>query len=167
MRWLAHSSIGALIFCASCAVVPPSPSLPIGEFVEQVLDPLSGKIADERIQHAQAELKAGQLSPGLLSFLGLAFGPGGAVAGNSLATLGNASLDQKSAQLETRKLPLKNEILTLLTKRTQVKGENYAVCVEQVERLYGVQDGRFVRLADGPGPCETTRLETLAKGGAN
>jgi|CXWL01.1.fsa_nt_gi hypothetical protein len=167
MRWLAHFSIFAL-FCASCAtapILPTAPTLPFGEFVDQVLDPLSGKIADEHIQQAQADLKAGQLSPVLLTLLGSAFGPGGTVAGAGLANLQTATIDQKSAQLDTRRLPLKKELLALFTSRAKAESDHYSVCVEGAERRYGVQSGKFVRLADGQGPCEVTALKTLAKGG--
>lgn len=162
MRWLVALSVLGL-FCASCATapsLPPAPALPFGEFVDQVLDPLAGTLADERIQQAQVELKSGTLSVSLLSLLGLVFGPQGSVVGSGLATLNDASIEQQSAHLDTRRHPLKKEILSLLTQRTKTQGDHYSVCVEGAERRYGVQEGKFVRLIDGPGPCETVVLST-------
>ena len=162
MRWLAQFSIFGL-FCASCAIapaLPPAPALPFGEFVGQVLDPLAGTLADERIEQAQVELKSGELSVSLLSLLGIDFGPEGSVVGGGLATLNDASIEQQSAYLDTRRHPLKKEILSLLTQRTKIQGDQYHVCVNGAERRYGVQEGKFIRLTDGPGPCEAVLLST-------
>ena len=157
MRWLAHSLV-LVIFLASCATTPstlPEPALPIGEFIDQVLDPLAGKIAAERIQQAQAELKAGQLSPSLRALLGIPFGTGGAAVSSGLK---NASIEQLTAQLDARRLPLKKELLALFTRRAKAEGDQYSVCVEGSERRYGVQNEKFVRLGDSSYPCETARV---------
>jgi hypothetical protein len=158
MRWLAQVSVLGL-FLVSCATAPSvsqSPTLPFGEFIDQVLDPLAGTIADERIQHAQAELNAGQLSPSLLSLLGLTLGSQGSGLGDGFARLQNSSIEQVSAYLDAQRHPLKKEVLALFTKRAKSIGDQYSVCVEGAERGYGVMDGKFLRLADGPGPCDTT-----------
>lgn len=58
MRWLALVPI--LFFSSSCSTfLSTSPSLPFVEFIDQVLDPLAGKLADERIEQAKAQLRAG------------------------------------------------------------------------------------------------------------
>ena len=165
MRWLAQISILGFL-SVSCSTIPSTtPALPFGEFVDQVLDPLAGKHADDLIQHEQTKLKAGHASPALASFLGSLLAPGaGTVIGGGLAAFNNASLEQRSAQLDTLRYPLKKEVLALLTKRTKIEGDQYSVCLEGAERRYNVQDGKFVRLADGSGHCETTILKTLAKG---
>jgi hypothetical protein len=167
MRWLALLPILGLLL-TSCTTIPPSPALPFGEFIDQVLDPLAGKHAVELIQHEQAKLKAGQISPDLASFIGSLIHPGaGTVIGAGLAAFNNSSIEQQSAQLDTLQYPLKKEVLALLTKRAKAEGDQYSVCLEGTERRYGVQHEKFVRLADGPGLCETTQLKTLAKGDAN
>ena len=60
MRALAHSLI-FLLFYASCAAVPtspPTPTLPMGEFINQVLDPLAAQIVDEWAEQSKAEYAA-------------------------------------------------------------------------------------------------------------
>ena len=57
MRWLAHALIFALL-CWSCAAALPSPqtpALPIQAFIDQVLDPLAGQIADEWVEQSKTE----------------------------------------------------------------------------------------------------------------
>jgi len=146
MHWLAKISVLGL-FLVSCATIPPvshSPALPFGEFVDQVLDPLAGTMADERIHRAQAELNAGEISPSLLAMLGVALDPQGSVLGDGFARLKNSSMEQESAYLDAQRHPLKKEVLALLTKRAKSVGDQYSVCVEQAERRYGVLDGKFV-----------------------
>jgi len=153
------------LLCAAfsaCSSIAPSPSLPIGEFYDHVLDPLATKLANEHIDQSHAELTSGYLSPTLLTLLGsVVYGPVGGTVGGGLATVGNASIDKQMAQVESNRIPLKRAFLDLLSTRTTVKGTAYAVCVQGAERLYGVQDGRFVRLTDGPGPCAITPLSSL------
>jgi hypothetical protein len=165
MRWLALLSILGLLL-TSCTTISSAPALPFGEFVDQILDPLAGKHADELIQHEQAKLKAGQVSPALASFLGSLIHPvAGTMIGGGIAAFNNSSIEQKSAQLDTLRYPLKKEILALLVRRAKIEGDQYSVCLDGAERRYGVQSGKFIRLADGLGPCETTQLKTLTQGG--
>ena len=162
MRWLAQSSLALL--CVSCSglSLSPGPALPIGEFYNHVLDPLAGTLADERITQAKAEVSSKKVSPVLATLLGSLFAPGaGSAIGGGLAALNNSSIEQQLAMLDTRRLPLKHELLQLFIGRTKTEGEHYRVCVEGVERVYAVQDGHFVRLANGPGPCEVTTLTSL------
>ncbi len=112
------------LFLSSCAIQSTlTPSLPLGEFIDQVLEPLAEKLANERIDADKATLQTKNISPQFATFLGALFSPAGAAVGGGLATLHNDSNEQKAAQLESYRLPLKNEILALLTKRTQAKGE--------------------------------------------
>lgn len=146
-----------VFLCSSCAAFTTS-SPPIGEFFDQVLDPLAAKIANERIEQAQAELKSGQISTGLAGLLGLA-PPYGPIAGGLIA-LNNANVDAQATALDARRLPLKNELLKLFESRAKATTDGYAVCVEGVERRYRVQDGKFLRGENGPGPCETVQVVT-------
>jgi hypothetical protein len=167
MRWLALLLILGLL-SASCATTPTpplAPDLPFGEFIDHVLDPLATTHAAELLQHEQTKLKAGQISPALASFIGSLLYPGaGTVVGSGLAAFNNSSNEQKSSQLDTLQYPLKKEVLSILTKRTKAEGNQYSVCLDGAERRYGVQDRKFVRLADGLGPCEVTILKTLTQG---
>lgn len=162
MRWLAQSSLALL--CVSCSglSLSPGPALPIGEFYDQVLDPLAEKGAAERIDQAKAEVGSQKISPLVAAFIGSLLAPGtGHALGGGLAALNNSSIEQQLTLLDTRRLPLKHELLQLFIGRTKTEGEHYRVCVEGVERVYAVQDGHFVRLANGPGPCEVTALTSL------
>jgi len=159
MRWLAQS---LLLLCSACSTIQTGPALPVGEFYDHVLEPLAVKAAAERIDQAKAHVTAGKFSPELAAILGTFLAPGtGSAVGAGVASLANSSLDKKVALIETRRLPLQRELLELYIGRTKAVGSDYRVCVDGAERVYTVQDGRFVRLANGPGPCEVTNLQSL------
>ncbi len=77
-----------------------------------------------------------------------------------------AQYEETLAWLETRRLPLKRELLDLLLKRTVTTTEGFSACVEGKQRRYQAEaGGRFTRLADGPNPCETTQLQSFKRDG--
>lgn len=160
MRWLAQILLGCSL--SACVVVPVSPALPIGEFYDQVLDPLADKGAAERLDQAKTAIASKKISPAMASFIGSLFAPGtGTVIGSGLAAFQNASIDDQLAAIEARRLPLKHELLKVWSGRTRIVNEEYRVCVNGAERVYTVKDRRFVREADGPGPCELTPVTAL------
>jgi hypothetical protein len=58
-------------------------------------------------------------------------------------------------------LPLKKELLGVFELRTKKTADGYSVCVEGIGRRYSVKGDRFVREANGEGPCETALIYTL------
>ena len=95
--------------------------------------------------------------------MALGVGPGrmmgGFIAAYVLAANQEAIL-KYNAEIAARREPLKKEVLALFIRRTKSVGDQYSVCVEGAERRYGVKENAFVRLADGPGPCEKTVIST-------
>jgi hypothetical protein len=146
------------LFLVSCASTSPRPSLPVGEFYDQVLDPLAGKIADERIDH---ELAGMQQNGSSLGTIGSLINAPIAILGAGLDFWRQASTQEKRAALESRRLPLKKELLALFESRTKETADGYSVCVEGIERRYSVKGERFVREANGSGPCESALIYTL------
>ena len=171
MRWLAHSLI-LVFFCASCATAatsPPTPALPMGEFIDQVLDPLAGQIADEWAEQSKADYAANHpTSPqnqGTGSAGGVASGPGpggmlNGFLGGIVAASNQEAIQKYNAEIDARRQPLKKDLLALFTRRAKSVGDQYSVCVDGEERRYGVKENGFVRLPDGPGPCEKTLIST-------
>jgi hypothetical protein len=179
----------AIFFCGmllSCAHTAPQASL--GDFSDQVLEPLASRLADEHLAQARADISLtyqeqekriakGSLDESaraMIHGLGLyLFGPLGDLGGESLfqlmqsqaakdASVRHAEYEEVLAWLETRRLPLKRELLDLFENRAVPTGQGFSVCVEDKQRQYQtVEGGRFTRLADGPGPCETTQLQSL------
>jgi hypothetical protein len=70
------------------------------------------------------------------------------------------AIQKYNAEIDARREPLKKEVLALFIRRAKSVGDQYSVCVEGAERRYGVKENAFVRLADGPGPCEKTVIST-------
>lgn len=146
------------LFLASCASTLSRPSLPVGEFYDQVLDPLAEKIANERVNH---ELSTMQSSAASLGTIGSLVNLPIAILGAGLDFLRQSSAQDKRAALEARRLPLKKELLSLFESRTKETADGYSVCVEGIERRYSVKHERFVREANGSGPCESAVIYTL------
>ena len=158
-----------LLFCGalmSCAHAAPRAS--VGDFTDQILEPLALRIADEKISEAGAELKSARTPKASTQTL--------ATVLNELPWIGKllnvstasrkAQLDEDLAWLETRRMPLKRELLDLFVGRTVQDQETFSFCVNGVERRYqAIEPGRFTRLPDGPGPCEITSLSSLKKAG--
>ena len=167
MRALAHSLIFILV-CASCAAVPtspPTPALPKGEFIGQVLDPLASQIVDEWAEQSKAEYAANHPTsmpkPSTGSAGGTASGgcPGGMLSGvlcRIIAASNQEDIQKYNAEIDARRQPVKKEILALFTQRARFVEDQYSVCVDGAERRYGVKDNGFIQLPDGPGPCEKT-----------
>lgn len=176
MRLLVPALSGFLV-CASCVSAPLTPALPIGEFIDQVLDPLAEKLANERVDRFKREFVGTLPGPSLdsrigatvgagLGLLGFGFGaPAGSAVGGLLGQLSEGShqqkLDQLNALAEARRGPLKKELLDLFIKRATAHADKYAVCVEGIERVYGISAGKFQREANGPGPCDVTPVQTV------
>ncbi len=171
MRWLAHPLIFVFL-CASCATAatsPAIPALPMGEFIDQVLDPLAGQIVDEWAEESKAAYAAdhptSMQNPSTGSAGGVASGPGpggmmGGFIGAFVAVANQEAIEKYNAEIDARRQPVKKDLLDLFTRRTKSVGDQYSVCVDGEERRYGVKENGFVRLADGPGPCEKTVIST-------
>ena len=171
MLFLRYSLVLVLL-CASCATPPTAhstPALPMEEFIAQVLDPLAGQIADEWAEESKAEYAANHptsmqkpisgTDPGAAS----GGGPGGMMGGfigAYVAAANQEAIQKYNAGVEARRQPLKKDLLALFTRRTRTVEDQYSVCVDGVERRYGVKDNGFFRLPDGPGPCEKTEIST-------
>lgn len=157
----------ALLLCgtlASCAHALPRAS--IGDFTDQILEPLALRVADEKISVVSADMKSArtpkastQTMASLLTELPwvgrlLSFG----------TVSRKAHLDEDLVWLETRRIPLKRELLELFVLRTTQEGETFTLCADGVQRRYqAIDPSRFTRLPDGPGPCESTPLRSLKK----
>ena len=171
MRWLAHSLM-LVFFCASCATAatsPATPALPIEAFIDHVLEPLAGQIADEWAEESKAEYAANHptsmANPKTCPGCGMASGggPGGMMGGfigAFVAAANQEAIEKYNAEIDARRQPLKKDLLALFTRRAKSVGDQYSVCVDGEERRYGVKENGFVRLEDGPGPCEKTLIST-------
>ena len=141
----------------------------IGDFTDQVLEPLAARLADEKIIEKTALIRAAQTPAAShqtiaavlqeLPWIGKMF--------TVVNTTRQAYLEQDLAWLETRRIPLRHELLSIFRSRTQQDGNAFAFCVNGVERRYqAIEQGRFSRLDDGSGPCETTPLQSLKRNSA-
>ena len=153
-----------LVGCASARPLPSEAS-----FTQQILDPLSRQIADQKIDQRKAKIASGRLDPGLMSTLGSIVAPmlgyppdAGAQTGNLMAAYLNSSIEQQLTIVESRRSPLKEELLVLYQQQTKRIENGFAVCVEGQEWQYVMEEGSFTRsLMDGPGPCEQPPLRSL------
>ena len=156
-----------LTLLVGCASAPPLPSQAF--FTQHILDPLSRQIADQKIDQRKAKIASGRLDPGLMSTLGsivapmLGYPPDvGAQTGSLMAAYLNSSIEQQLTIVESRRSPLKEELLVLYQQQTKRIENGFAVCVEGQERQYVMEEGSFTRsLMDGPGPCEQPPLQSL------
>ncbi len=174
MRWLAYSLIFILLgaSCAAAPTSPSSPALPMEEFINQVLDPLAAQIVDEWAEESKTEFAAKHptsmqsSSAGSAGGMASGAGPGGMMGGfiGAYVVAANQEAVQKyNAEIDARRQPVKKDLLALFTQRARIVGDQYSVCIDGAERRYGVKENAFLRLADGPGPCEKTVIST--KGG--
>lgn len=160
-----------------------------GEFSQQVLEPLTIKLAPEFIELAKANYTAYFLEQerqirekapqegdkNLLRLFGLGlFGPGGGWGADKLIDLGDRKSEEEAKNrktnyeeqllwLDSREILLKNELLELYQKRVKETDTGYSVCISGKEQMYGIREGRFIRLADGDGPCPTTKAKSLER----
>lgn len=84
----------------------------------------------------------------------------GGFIGAFVAAANQEAIEKYNAEIDARRPPLKKDLLALFTRRARVVGDQYSVCVDGEERRYGVKENGFIRLADGPGPCEKTLIST-------
>lgn len=156
---------------ASCAAAPicsPTPALPMEEFIAQVLDPLAGQIVDEWAEESKTEYAAKHPTSQSSSACcagGMASGsgPGGMIGrfiGAYVVAANQEAVQKYNAEIDARRQPVKKELLALFTRRARSVGDQYSVCVDGAERRYGIKDNGFIRLEDGPGPCEKTLIST-------
>jgi hypothetical protein len=153
----------ALTSCSN-PLTPTIPRASIGDFTDHVLEPLALRVADEKITEAGAELKLARTPKATIQTVASLL--------NEVPWIGKllnfrnvsqkAELEEDLARLETRRIPLKRELLNLFVSRTIHEGETFIFCVDGVQRRYqGLDTNRFTRLPDGPGPCEPTQLQTF------
>ena len=167
-----------LLFCgtlASCAQTLPSAPLPyapqhphasIGDFTDHVLEPLALRFADEKISEAMADQKLARTPKSSTQTLAgvLAELPWVGKLMNVTTISQKARLDQELVWLETRRIPLKRELLESFVSGTTQEEDTFTFCVDSVQRRYQSLDiNRFSRLPDGPGPCQSEQLYSLIK----
>ena len=148
------------------AQTPPAAHASIGDFTDYVLEPLALRVADEKIMEASAGLKLARAPKGTVqSVAGLLqdvpwIGP---LLSFSTASQ-KAHLEEDLAWLETRRLPLKRELLDAFVAQTNHDEDTFTTCIDAVQRRYQALDiNRFTRLPDGSGPCEALQLSSLKK----
>jgi len=171
MRWLAYSLMFVLLGAsyAAATTAPSTPALPMEEFIDHVLDPLATQIVDQWAEESKAEYAAKHPTSmqnssagsagGMASGVGLGRMMGGFIGAYVLAA-NQEAVRKYNAEIDARRQPVKKDLLALFTRRARSVGDQYSVCVDGAERRYGVKENAFVRLADGPGPCEKTVIST-------
>lgn len=137
---------------AACSSTPG-----LRDFSSQVLTPLADQLADARVERVKKAVTTGQTPFAELRAL---VDPKDAQAGTVPGTLKSDSISAQVAAIEARRGPLRAEILAVLERRVTRTETGFAVCAEGIERRYDYSGSRFVRLEDGPGPCERTKLRT-------
>jgi hypothetical protein len=171
-----HLSV-AILLCstlASCthaptpapAQTPPPGHASIGDFTDYVLEPLALRVADEKISEASAGLKLARTPKGAVQSVAslLQDVPWVGPLLNFSTVSQKARLEGDLAWLETRRIPLKRELLDVFVSQTIHDDDIFAVCIDRAERRYQALDiNRFTRLPDGPGPCEPLQLSSLKK----
>lgn len=138
----------------------------IGDFTDHVLEPLALRVADEKISEASAQLKV-EYTPkaSVHTVASLLYDIPWIGKLLSVANVSRkAQLEEDLAWLDTRRVPLKRELLDLFVSRTTYENDTFMLCVDGIQRRYEALDtNRFTRLVDGPGPCELTQLHSLKK----
>ena len=162
-RWL-------LVCCAltSCAhpFTQTMPRASLGDFTDHVLEPLALRVADEKISEAGAELKLERTPKAAMQTVAslLYEVPWIGRLLNFRNVSQKAQLEEDLVWLETRRIPLKRELLNLFVSGTTYEDETFTVCIDRVQRRYHALDpNRFTRLVDGTGPCDATELKSLTK----
>ncbi len=143
-----------------------SPKATIWDFTDDVIEPLAGRMAEDKFMAKRAAVIAAHTPR-----------PSRATAKNLLGVvpmLGTlfaledktqkVRLDAELAWLETRRLPLKQELRDLLVARTVRTDDGFAFCADGRQRRYRIIDGvRFSRMEDGSEVCEVTELHSLTR----
>ena len=155
-----------LLFAGVLGCTHATPQASLGDFSDQVLEPLAARLADEKLLEVEALVKAEQTPDVSMQTFASLLQELPWVG--KLMNIGTASqkarLEQDLAWLETRRIPLRHEMIALFESRTQQSQDTFSFCISGVQRRYqALEVGRFTRLTDGPGPCETTKLQTLSK----
>ena len=156
----------ALLGACANPFLQPSPRASVGDFTDHVLESLALRLADEKISEAGSAMKLEHLPKApvqaVVDLLDDIPWVGKLLSVRNVSQ--KARLEEDLAWLETRRIPLKRELLDLFVARTTSEGDVFSVCVEGVERRYHALDiTRFTRLPDGIGPCELTQLNSLKR----
>jgi hypothetical protein len=145
---------------------PPAAHASIGDFTDYVLEPLALRVADEKIMEASAGMKLAQTPKGAVQSVAslLQEVPWIGRILNFTTVSQKARLEEDLAWLETRRLPLKRELLDALVAQTSHEEDTFTTCIDGVQRRYQALDiNRFTRLPDGSGPCAPLQLYSLRK----
>jgi hypothetical protein len=155
---------------ASCAHPPTQTQAvghaSLGDFTDYVLEPLALRVADEKISEASATLKLARTPKSTVQSVAslLQDVPWLGRLLNFTTVAQRAHLEEDLAWLETRRIPLKRELLDVFVSQTTHEDDTFTVCVDRAQRRYQALDvNRFTRLPDGPGPCGPLQLSTLKK----
>jgi hypothetical protein len=157
---------GMLGACAN-PLTPAIPPASLGDFTDHVLEPLALRVADEKITEASAALKLERTPKATFQTVASLLDdvPWVGKLLNFTNVSRKAQLEEDLVWLETRRIPLKRELLTLFVSGTTHTDDIFVICVDGVQRRYQALDiNRFTRLVDGPGPCELRPLLSLKKG---
>ena len=158
---------GVLWSCAhSPFQAPVMAHASVGDFTDYVLEPLALRVADEKIMEAGAGMKYAQTPKGAVQSVAslLQDVPWIGRILNFTTVSQKAHLEEDLAWLETRRLPLKRELLEAFVAQTNHDDDTFTTCIDAVQRRYQALDvNRFTRLPDGSGPCEPLQLKSLRK----
>jgi hypothetical protein len=164
----------AMIGCAShhhgpsqtaSAVVDLTATIPSkAAFSEQVLHPLAKQMASEIIEHKKATVRLAETKnpddqailgaiSGAVPMLGVLFG--------ATEEHEKAALERQLAWLDSRRLPLKKELIGLWEARIEPTPTGYAVCVDGRKRVYQAGKNRWVRLNDASHDCPHVEFQSL------
>jgi hypothetical protein len=167
-----HVSLVILLCLTLASCAHPSTQTPtagrasIGDFTDHVLEPLALRVADEKIIEAGAGLKLAQTPKGNVQSIAnlLQDVPWIGTLLNFRTVSQKAHLEEDLAWLETRRIPLKRELLDLFVSQTSHEDDTFTVCIDRAQRRYQALDiNRFTRLPDGPGPCGPLQPASLKK----
>ena len=147
------------------ATVDPAMTVPSkAAFSEQVLHPLAKQTAYEIIEHKKATIRftetkdpndqalLGAIS-GAVPMLGVLFG--------ATEEHDKATLERQLAWLDSRRLPLKKELIGLWESRIEPMPTGYTVCVDGKKRVYQAAKNRWIRLNDLPHDCPRVEFQSL------
>jgi hypothetical protein len=133
-------------------------------FSEEVLHPLAKQTANEIIEHKKATIRLSETKDpkdqailgaisGAVPMLGVLFG--------ATEEHDKASLERQLAWLDSRRLPLKKELIGLWESRIEPTATGYAVCVDGKKRVYQANRNRWIRLNDLPYDCPRVEFKSL------
>ena len=159
-----------LTACTSTPVAPPVPPLAFGDFIDEVLTPLSAQKADEVLTQVKAKLEVRYREGANTSELWKIVGNVASAVGYPLASVGINTLSALAgdrqrehevalARLEAERIPLQKKLLQLYTSRTSQQEGRYRFCADGKLRQYEIRGLRFARLEDDPAAaCPLQRL---------